>query len=276
MPLPVRALDARIQHSALGGCSACSFYSRQALHKPIGGHHVPRRTRAEIQHSEHTLYMADAVASLFLLRPTSGPARTLLLRPVVTPCTSTQWSVYPPLALYEIRSCQTTATQSVKSNARLPSPQPYPLGPLSCRSPPRHTPHAPKPLARVQPVSIIRELPRCTATAIAPSNCRSILALVHAPEVHFSPSSPMARTNSTASLASPPHVSSATLSSSAPMREAMCAYFFVFSACLEAVLTRLLTRAILSPCVTTTSLSINRLGRRSAFITNGADKLLQL
>ena len=34
---------------------------------------------------------------------------------------------------------------------------------LSCRSPPRHTPHAPKPLARVQPVSIIRELPRCTA-----------------------------------------------------------------------------------------------------------------
>ena len=45
------------------------------------------------------------------------------------------------------------------------------------------------------------------------------------------------------------------------MREAMCAYFFVFSACLEAVPTRLLTRAILSPCVTTTSLSINRPGK---------------
>ena len=168
------------------------------------------------------------------------------------------------LALYEIRSCQTTATQSVKSNARLPSPQPYPLGPLSCRSPPRHTPHAPKPLARVQPVSIIRELPRCTATAIAPSNCRSILALVHAPEVHFSPSSPMARTNSTASLASPPHVSSATLSSSAPMREAMCAYFFVFSACLEAVPTRLLTGLYSAHASPPRHLVSTDLGRRSA------------
>ena len=86
-------------------------------------------------------------------------------------------------------------------------------------------------IARVQPASIASALPRCTAVAIAPISWRVISPLVHVPILNLSPSPLLASISRVASVAIPPHESTDTFNSSAPMRDATAAYFQFFFPC---------------------------------------------